>query len=80
MAKYSKKRNLMHARHTAGLADGVTRELVANKADALLQGKGNKDIMTLLGKHGCHCFSEVASLMNCIPQSRPTAPKTRQLN
>lgn len=40
----------MHARHTAKLADVVTRELVATKADALLHGKGNKDVMSLLIK------------------------------
>ncbi|KJA27724.1 hypothetical protein HYPSUDRAFT_62766 [Hypholoma sublateritium FD-334 SS-4] len=50
MAKYSQARNLVHARHTAKLANEVTRQLVESKAEALLQGKGNKDILSLLVK------------------------------
>jgi len=50
MSKYSRRRSLVHARHTARLADAVTRALVESKADALLQGKGNKDILSLLVK------------------------------
>jgi len=50
MSKFSQARNLVHARHTAKLANAVTRELVRSKAEALLQGKGNKDILTLLGQ------------------------------
>jgi hypothetical protein len=49
MSKYSNRRNLKHARHTAELANAVTRELVDLKAEAALQGKGNKDILSLLG-------------------------------
>ena len=50
MSKFSRARNLVHARYTAKLANEVTRELVRSKAEALLQGKGSKDILTLLGK------------------------------
>ncbi|KAF9484508.1 cytochrome P450 [Pholiota conissans] len=50
MSKFSRARNLVHARHTANLANAVTRQLVASKAEALLQGKGNKDILSLLIK------------------------------
>jgi len=50
MSKYSRARNLVHARYTAKLADAVTRQLVESKAEALLQGKGNKDILSLLVK------------------------------
>jgi hypothetical protein len=49
MAKFSQARNLVHARHTAQLANEVTRQLVQSKAEALLLGKGNKDILSLLG-------------------------------
>ncbi|KAG6854657.1 hypothetical protein C0991_003305 [Blastosporella zonata] len=49
MSKYSQRRSLVHARHTAKLADAVTRALVESKAGALLQGKNNKDILSLLG-------------------------------
>jgi len=48
MSKYSNRRNLVHARHTAQLANAVTRQLVDSKAEALLHGKGNKDILSLL--------------------------------
>ncbi|KXN90138.1 Cytochrome P450 4A4 [Leucoagaricus sp. SymC.cos] len=48
MSKYSNRRNLKHARHTAKLANAVARELVNSKSEAALQGKGNKDILSLL--------------------------------
>lgn len=50
MSKFSRARNLVHARYTANLANEVTRQLVKSKAEALLEGKENKDILTLLGK------------------------------
>jgi cytochrome P450 len=50
MSKYSRARNLVHARYTAKLANAVTRQLVEEKSAALLQGKGNKDILSLLVK------------------------------
>ncbi|TFK74528.1 cytochrome P450 [Pluteus cervinus] len=50
MSKYSQRRNLVHARHTEKLANIVTTELVRSKAQALLGGKGNKDILSLLIK------------------------------
>ncbi|KAG6821030.1 hypothetical protein H0H93_007920 [Arthromyces matolae] len=50
MSKFSRRRNLIHARHTAKLADEVARALVKSKANSLLQGKHNKDILSLLVK------------------------------
>ncbi|KAF5385861.1 hypothetical protein D9615_002355 [Tricholomella constricta] len=50
LSKYSRRKNLVHARHTANLANVVTRALVNSKAEALLHGKGNKDILSLLVK------------------------------
>ncbi|KAJ2916319.1 hypothetical protein MD484_g4089, partial [Candolleomyces efflorescens] len=50
MSRFSQKRNLVHARHTAKLANAVAKELVETKAEALLQGKGNRDILSLLVK------------------------------
>lgn len=50
MSRFSQKRHLVHARHTANLANAITKQLVDSKADALLQGKGNKDILSLLVK------------------------------
>ncbi|KAJ7198475.1 cytochrome P450 [Mycena pura] len=41
---------LAHIRHTAKVTTTVARELVASKSAALLQGKGNRDIMSLLVK------------------------------
>ena len=49
MSRFSRKRSLVHARHTARLANEVAKDLVQSKAEALLQGKGNKDILSLLG-------------------------------
>ncbi|RDB23388.1 hypothetical protein Hypma_009433 [Hypsizygus marmoreus] len=43
-------KKLVHARATAKLATEVARALVDSKAAALLQGKGNRDIMSLLVK------------------------------
>jgi len=50
MARYSQARNQVHARHTEQLANALTRKLIDEKAEALLQGKGNKDILSLLVK------------------------------
>ncbi|TFK25554.1 cytochrome P450 [Coprinopsis marcescibilis] len=50
MSMFSRKRSLVHARHTAKLANAVAKELVRSKSEALLQGKGNKDILSLLVK------------------------------
>lgn len=50
MSQYSKSKHLVHARRTAQLANAITRELVDMKAEALLQGKGNKDVLSLLVK------------------------------
>ncbi|KAH9485227.1 Cytochrome P450 monooxygenase 169 [Psilocybe cubensis] len=58
-SKFSRSRTLVHARHTEQLANAVTRKLVDSKAEALLQGKGNKDILSLLVKANA---SETASI------------------
>ncbi|KAG6861673.1 hypothetical protein C0995_013242 [Termitomyces sp. Mi166 len=50
MSKYSRRRSLVHARHTAKLANEVARALVKSKAGALLQGRNNRDILSLLVK------------------------------
>lgn len=44
---------LLCARTIAKLATSVAKSLVNSRADALLQGKGNRDIMSLLGKFAC---------------------------
>ena len=49
ISKYSNRRNLVHARHTEKVANDVARQLIDSKVDAALQGKGNKDILSLLG-------------------------------
>ncbi|KAG6898148.1 hypothetical protein C0992_004864 [Termitomyces sp. T32_za158] len=50
MSRFSRRRNLVHARHTAKLANEVARTLVKSKAGALLQGRNNRDILSLLVK------------------------------
>ena len=63
MSKYSRARNLVHARYTAKLADALTRQLVEDKSAALLQGKGNKDILSLLGKMAINpCYTNLITL------------------
>jgi hypothetical protein len=44
---------LRHIRYTAKVTTSVARELVASKSAALLQGKGSRDIMSLLGESIC---------------------------
>ncbi|KAF5368790.1 hypothetical protein D9757_012275 [Collybiopsis confluens] len=41
---------IAHVRHVAEIANGVAKRLVKNKSDALLEGKGRSDIMSLLVK------------------------------
>ncbi|KAG6904666.1 hypothetical protein DXG01_008211, partial [Tephrocybe rancida] len=43
-------KKLRHAQNTAKLSTKVARELIQQKAGALLQGKGSRDIMSLLVK------------------------------
>ncbi|KAG5644497.1 hypothetical protein DXG03_008239 [Asterophora parasitica] len=43
-------KKLFHARNTAKLSTDVAKELVNEKADAYLQGRGNRDILSLLVK------------------------------
>jgi len=50
MSKYSRARRMVHARHTAELANDIARELIAMKSEALTTGKERgKDILSLLG-------------------------------
>ncbi|KAF9070864.1 cytochrome P450 [Rhodocollybia butyracea] len=50
LSKYSNTRRMVHARHTANLANEVAQELINMKSEALLQGKENKDVLSLLVK------------------------------
>jgi hypothetical protein len=50
LTDYMPSHKLHHARTTAKLATGVAKNLVDAKAEALLNGKGNRDIMSLLGE------------------------------
>ncbi|KAF9462391.1 cytochrome P450 [Collybia nuda] len=50
MTDYMPSNKLHHARTTAKIATGVAKTLVDSKSEALLQGKGNRDIMSLLVK------------------------------
>jgi hypothetical protein len=47
-AKSSNPR-LVQLRRTASIASGVARSLIEEKATAALAGKGNRDILSLLG-------------------------------
>ncbi|KAJ4000630.1 cytochrome P450 [Lentinula boryana] len=50
MSKYSNTRRMVHARHTAQLANDVAQSLIDMKSQALLHGKENKDVLSLLVK------------------------------
>lgn len=50
LARFSPSRNRAHARSAARIANRIAKEMIDTKADALSQGKGNKDIMSLLVK------------------------------
>ncbi|KAJ3772964.1 cytochrome P450 [Lentinula raphanica] len=50
MSKYSNTRRMVHARHTAQLANDIAQSLIDMKSQALLLGKENKDILSLLVK------------------------------
>jgi len=50
VSKYSRSRRMVHARHTARLANEVAQALIDMKSDALLHGRENKDILSLLVK------------------------------
>lgn len=41
---------MVHARHTAELANDIAQSLINMKSEALLYGKENKDILSLLGE------------------------------
>ena len=49
MADNGRSARLERARDVKTMVTGFAEELVREKADALLQGKGNRDIFTLLG-------------------------------
>lgn len=49
-AKYSNSRPMAHARYTAKLAEELTQALIDMKSSELLQGKGSKDVLSLLGE------------------------------
>ncbi|KAK0461023.1 cytochrome P450 [Desarmillaria tabescens] len=48
-AKYSNSKPMAHARYTAKLAEELTQALIDMKSSELLQGKGSKDVLSLLG-------------------------------
>ncbi|KAJ3880021.1 cytochrome P450 [Lentinula edodes] len=50
MSRYSNTRRMVHARHTAALANDIAQSLINMKSEALLYGKENKDILSLLVK------------------------------
>ncbi|KAF8058710.1 cytochrome P450 [Lyophyllum atratum] len=50
LGDYLPSKKLAHARHTAKLATQVAKVLLEEKSEAYLQGKGSRDIMSLLVK------------------------------
>ena len=79
MSKFSQSRNLVHARHTAKLANEVTRQLVQSKAEALLLGNGSKDILSLLGMQ-IHYFVLILYENYVLFKSRQMHPRRQAQN
>lgn len=53
-------RGLRNSRRVTRMAVGVAKELVDEKAEALIAGKGKRDIMSLLGaRWGVSCVAEL---------------------
>jgi hypothetical protein len=51
VSQYSQSRRMVHARHTAELANDIARELISMKTEALTTGKERKkDVLSLLGE------------------------------
>ncbi|KAK0195663.1 cytochrome P450 [Armillaria mellea] len=59
-AKYSNSRPMAHARYTAKLAEELTQALIDMKSSELLQGKGSKDVLSLLVKANASENAEAA--------------------
>lgn len=49
ISKYTPGMTLKHAQYTEKIALDVAKKLVETKTQELLQGEGNRDIMSLLG-------------------------------
>jgi len=67
---------MAHARTTTALATKVAKDLVESKSQALLEGKGRNDIMTLLSKPASP--RAVPHLLTFFLKSKPTYPRTRR--
>jgi hypothetical protein len=61
LVDYVPSQGLEHIRYTGKVTTTVARELVASKSAALLQGKGSRDIMSLLGRpiFGLFCADSI---------------------
>lgn len=51
LVDYFPSARLAHGRYAGKLAHSVAKGLVTSKAEALLQGETNRDILSLLGTH-----------------------------
>jgi hypothetical protein len=59
LADHAPSHKLLYARTTGKLATGVAKSLVDSRVDALLQGKDNRDIMSLLGTFACSFYDAI---------------------
>jgi len=58
---------LERAREVKKMATEVAKEMVREKAETLLEGKGSRDVFSLLGRRYFHCSPTLLTLS----QSRP---------
>jgi len=77
LTEHGSNPRLERARKLKKVVTEVAREMVQEKAEALLAGKGNRDIFSLLGtRRGFRC----PSALLIISQSRPTWAQKQRTN
>lgn len=71
---------LDHARTTARLATGVAKNLIDSKSEALLQGKGNRDIMSLLGEIDYFYNKQQCGFLSFLVKANASEDERTQMN
>lgn len=51
LTDHAPSKRLAHARYTSQIANGVAKSLIDLKAEALVEGKGSRDVFSLLGTY-----------------------------
>jgi hypothetical protein len=62
LLNHAPTRDLRNSRRVQGIAVGIAKQLVAEKAEDLIAGKGKRDIMSLLGRQTYVIFGSTRHL------------------